>query len=1060
MAMRFLSLLIPGILISISCDAQFTIPKLIPCVTLNSSNLSDLEPLIEAFDCIENEEGETITFDPALNVELKAGKYIELSEETTIEPTTGSFTARIVLNQPDVVWYQPNSTPGTVGRYDKLEFGVRFNSTIEQEIKNYLDTLSGPKLNPYDPLDIDLKAEFWYYSETFDLFLGPVKSYGFYFEDYVRTTDDWTKDTLNQYHFRIRFAPPLEGLWQCKVSAFVEGHGDFEAPEFTFNCTPSGNPGYMRVGDNGRYFRVGNEPFYPVGTNIISPGHGFIPNGGQRAKPEHYKEYDSLITVLADKGGNYFRYISTPWSNEPEFPALGNYTESLEHLWEFDNLLDTIKELDLKMHFNMQIHYALELNSIFGHWRWDWNAIGDPITPSPWPSSCSPPLSALDSGYCYRRELDLEDPKDFFTNPDAIKHYKNRLRYIVARWGYSTEIGVMELFSEINNAGNEILWDNNLDSCKVLFEFKKFSLQPYEDTLPGWHTIIQNWQIGMLQFIRDSLEHNQHPLAVNYAGAPKESLGDNSFSSPYVDVMTYNHYQLLVRKYTENFDRVDSTQTFPFKIKPMMHSEYGPGPNVHACANDTRFIKGITLLPFTGLAAGGMLYGNQKNEDDVWKYLAVTKDFMEGIKLDEENWSARQPQVAPGKEVEMLYLRNLDEDGFRAAGVISNRTYNYHSQETGFPCNFVSAELDSFPIYIDEANFISADLDDPFSIPGMHKAGTILKTKYNIQWFNAITGDLIFSEIQKESGGDLAMKFPFLSGSAEQPIVFFQVFPEDEPSFKSQSGSTTFEDITYEISLPNDSTLYKLEPTDWDNSIALDNMKVLVTPNPATDLVTITLIGNEFQDAQWHLINVDGAIFLTGAVDNPNFRLDLSVYASGTYFFIISTSNNKYVQKIIKNKILLLQIIGALFFTFSCKKQDSLKDELTEEKSIFVGKWVWSHSDHLFGFCDGEFWEETLSPFSEGTTFSLQFTAPGMVYYYKNDSLISEYRIKFKSFEPIPQECMISNANPFHIYLDGNSQLALLGCLNSDTIRASALSGFLFNSEPGCEIYANYFVKE
>src|SRR5690606_16728613 len=43
-------------------------------------------------------------------------------------------------------------------------------------------------------------------------------------------------------------------------------------------------------------------------------------------------------------------------------------------------------------------------------------------------------------------------PEEFFTLKESRDKYKNRLRYIVARWGYATSIGAWEFFNEIDNA--------------------------------------------------------------------------------------------------------------------------------------------------------------------------------------------------------------------------------------------------------------------------------------------------------------------------------------------------------------------------------------------------------------------------------------------------------------------------------------------------------------------------------------------------------------------------------------------------------------------------------
>ncbi len=57
------------------------------------------------------------------------------------------------------------------------------------------------------------------------------------------------------------------------------------------------------------------------------------------------------------------------------------------------------------------------------------------------------PYNAANGGPC-------ESPTDFFTNPEAKKIYKNRLRYLVARWGYSTHLACWEFFNEVDNVLN------------------------------------------------------------------------------------------------------------------------------------------------------------------------------------------------------------------------------------------------------------------------------------------------------------------------------------------------------------------------------------------------------------------------------------------------------------------------------------------------------------------------------------------------------------------------------------------------------------------------------
>ena len=46
---------------------------------------------------------------------------------------------------------------------------------------------------------------------------------------------------------------------------------------------------------------------------------------------------------------------------------------------------------------------------------------------------------------------DVSTDREFFVSPEAKARYLNRLRYIVARWGYSPAIGMWEFFNEIDN---------------------------------------------------------------------------------------------------------------------------------------------------------------------------------------------------------------------------------------------------------------------------------------------------------------------------------------------------------------------------------------------------------------------------------------------------------------------------------------------------------------------------------------------------------------------------------------------------------------------------------
>mgnify|MGYP000610346862 CR=1 FL=1 len=139
--------------------------------------------------------------------------------------------------------------------------------------------------------------------------------------------------------------------------------------------------------------------------------------------------------------------------------------------------------------------------------------------------------------------------------------------------------------------------------------------------------------------------------------------------------------------------------------------------------------------------------------------------------------------------------------------------------------------------------------------------------------------------------------------------------------------------------------------------------------------------------------------------------------------------------------ILLLLVVSA------CKK-----DRLKDEKSILIGKWNWSYSEHKYGWCDGDDFEETIDPESEGESFSIEFLENGKINFFGiDDQLIEKKRIVFSHFTEESSEQYI-----FNIMLNNKDSDNLGGRVSNVLI----LEQFPFTSTPGCEDYDNYFIKE
>ena len=898
--------------ISQTTFGQVVIPHAIPCVTITPENILTLPSGISANECI-TADGETVNFKPDQHYSIRAGEYIEFNENTVITPDgSHQFHAYIQKEELDVAWYYPNETPGTVGRYEKLEIGVQFDSTIQNKIERFVNREAGTKLNPFNPEDVDVYAEFWVKIGGDWFFHKRVN--GFYYQEFSRNIDTLTWDTVDtQHNFRVRYAPRALGTFRCRITAEVFGHDTIVATDFTFDVVPSSNKGFMKVGENYKYFEFGEEPFFPVGHNLLGPeddikGAAYKPT----TVPSYgYVNYHKALRHLKESGANYYRYLVSPWQTEIEFEHLGDYSNRMTNAWEFDNILDTTKALGLKMHFNMAIHYNWDQPNGDGKIYWDWSASGDSLNTPITPWGLDGCFRDIDSGYCYRKDLDMEDPRDFFSDVEAIKHYKNRIRYMEARWGYSTEIAITEILSEASHVGTtcELVYTEDY-GCGAAFESDR---RPYRSDYTYFPAIIRAWHKTMTDFMKDSLKTN-HLISVSYAGEPDFSNGDDSYKLDNVDIMTFNNYQLAlnnietsagyVRKYQiaeHDFAEPDSGGVHGIH-KPFMHSEYGTGSGVYLCDNNASFLHRICTSPFTGLAALPMTWDSQFDEEGGWHHLQIINDLMAGIQLDNEKWTAGIPMVQADNSVEVFYLRNNEEgEDSKLIGAISNRTYNYFTQgEDSTSCRIVSRELDSLEIYRSEQSFVFEDLNDnqlKIKDLGFGK-------EFKIDWYNALTGEGFGTTIFTTNLlGNGFLDFPdTLTGDESAPILFFKMYPNDD-TFLSPLKSNEFE-TSLPLGFVKDEKISTIEMTNWvieEKSVNSKNsLKIVASPNPTQEKINVQITYPSEAVFEWSLVNENGQPLLNGVESSIIFEIDLSYFTSGTYFLNVKSGQETCTTKIIK----------------------------------------------------------------------------------------------------------------------------------------------------------------
>jgi len=678
-------------------------PHSIPYVSLTPNNMTNFSGLKEGYN-IKDEDNDNVTIhiNGNQNVEVKASHDIHFDGEWLVEPNAnGNFYAHIEDPMFDLVWFTPNNTPGFVPRYEKLELGLQFKDEINQAIENYiLPPHYAAELNPFNPEDIEIKAEFERIDPTNGQPYGGsndyAKVYGFYYKEFEQNLSDpdpnnWSWNAMemidqvnSKYNFRIRFAPPEYGTWRCKVTATVNGYPLMEAKEFTFFCAYSTNHGYMKIGPNKRYFTIDGETYVPAGKNIPAPEvdynhwQDWVNNNGSSPlayedghfTPGYFRNYQNSLVKYKDTGGEYFRMIFFGGSYEIEHERINNYYSRMNNAWEMDRLMETVKNKELLMELNLKYHAAL-IEPYGDDFRFNWTSgFETPVDPSnpaiPW--ECPTCLQCQwdnDTGSCYHTDLGLENPYEYLIDPTAKKMSKWRMRYIMSRWGYAPEITIVELFSETPNinAENYMVYQNG--GCRnATLAYGINGNSPYTTDIVDGQPLatplpimLSEWHDEMGAFLKND-QYFPHLTGASYTlGGPALDRGDRSYHHESIDVACYSQYngQFNNGHKTANasrFGEIDRYHTYgsgkggyvyfngvvtPPLDKPIVFSEIG-ATEFEFCDNNITFIKDLWLSFFTGASNSGFNWVYRYNLSTN-QMIGDFKQFIEGI-----NFAGNQPQ--------------------------------------------------------------------------------------------------------------------------------------------------------------------------------------------------------------------------------------------------------------------------------------------------------------------------------------------------------------------------------------------------------------------------------
>ena len=307
--------------------------------------------------------------------------------------------------------------------------------------------------------------------------------------------------------YRMRFRPDEAGEWNYKIYVAVED-GVYEelSGHITIADSDKEYKGQIQVDkSNNRVFQYEDgTTFMPIGENI-----GWWTNNSR-------KIYDFYVWFLNSHNNNM--NIARIWMATWGFclhwgKSIYDLSDRLAYAGRLDRTIEYAEEFDIYVMLTLINH---------GQFSSQTNA--------EWASN---PYNVKNGGI-------LDKPEKFFTDFQAKKVYKNELKYILARYGYSDKIMCWELFNEVD-------WTDNAEIYAVN---------------------IKNWHKEMATFIRQNDPYN-HMISTSYK--TEQGL---AFALDEIDYVCPHNYGYANKNICEALPSVQDRLYNQYK-KPVLYAEIG-----------------------------------------------------------------------------------------------------------------------------------------------------------------------------------------------------------------------------------------------------------------------------------------------------------------------------------------------------------------------------------------------------------------------------------------------------------------------------------------------------
>ncbi len=311
--------------------------------------------------------------------------------------------------------------------------------------------------------------------------------------------------------WKARFTAQEKGNYSVTFRLAKKGKTIQEYPAAKFESVASGKKGILHPNDTYTFKFDNGELFRGIGENLCWEARSN--DDSKYFKTLHENErfnYEFLLNKLATNGGNYTRIWMCPWNFPLEWKTVSPNTNRYTNSDEYYNP-SAIRKLDRLFELSDSLGIYIMLTLSGGH-------------------------SFETGNYSIKTVGFAVNDSDFFVNTKSKEQYKNKLRYLIARWGYSSSIGAWEFFNEVDYLSfGKNPNDNSRQKAVTAWHDEMSTYLKQND--PYGHlvtTSISHRDVEGLNSIKN-IDFNQKHIYKNTAGIPSTIVNyTKSYGKPYV----------------------------------------------------------------------------------------------------------------------------------------------------------------------------------------------------------------------------------------------------------------------------------------------------------------------------------------------------------------------------------------------------------------------------------------------------------------------------------------------------------------------------------------------